>query len=102
MHANFWRNKDQMHYGVTHEVSYSPLSLHNSTPNIAQDHGLASESWSLRASPADVLGYTATILSWPDVANGVIAAMPADTLVDWKLMRRDPQLTWTSPGGRVL
>jgi 2-polyprenyl-6-methoxyphenol hydroxylase-like FAD-dependent oxidoreductase len=91
-----------MHYGVTHDVSYSPLSLHNSTPDIAQDHCLASESWSLRGSRADVRGYAVTIANWPDIANGVIDAVPADTPIDRKPMWRDPQPMWVSPGGRVL
>ncbi|KAK3686530.1 hypothetical protein LTR37_019738 [Vermiconidia calcicola] len=66
------------------------------------DTGTAEESWGHRVHPDEVLKYTATVEGWPEVANRVIKATPPDLLVDWKLMWRDPQPTWTSPGGRVV
>ncbi|KAK3699218.1 hypothetical protein LTR37_016579 [Vermiconidia calcicola] len=66
------------------------------------DTGTAEESWGHRVHPDEVLKYTATVEGWPEVANRVIKATPPDLLVDWKLMWRDPQPTWTSPGARVV
>ncbi|KAK5120351.1 hypothetical protein LTR85_006290 [Meristemomyces frigidus] len=85
MHASFWRNQDQMHWSITHP-----------------DHGTAAESWSHVVSPEQVLNYTATVPGWPEIADRVIRITPSDQLVDWKLMWRDPQPTWTSPSGLVV
>ena len=46
--------------------------------------------------------YTATVPDWPEVADRVIKTTPADQLIDWKLMWRDPQPQWTSPSGHVV
>lgn len=74
--------------------------------NWAIDHldtsGKSEESWSNRVSANDALAFTSTIPGWSEVANRVIAATPANTLVDWALMWRDPQSKWTSPSGRVV
>ena len=66
------------------------------------DHGTAEESWSQKVDPAEVVKHTSTIPGWPEVANKLIMTAPADQLVDWRLMWRDPQPRWTSPGGRVV
>ena len=84
-HASFWRNQDEMGWAVTHP-----------------DRGAADESWGHRVHPEEVLKFTATIPDWPEVADRVIKATPSDLLVDWKLMWRDPQPTWTSPCGLVV
>lgn len=67
-----------------------------------QDDGTAEESWSQRVNPEEVLKFTATVPDWPEVADRVIRTTPASELVDWKMMWRDPQPKWTSPGGRVI
>ena len=85
MAAHFWRNKDTMNWGITHK-----------------DTGTAEESWYHHTSVDEVLAFTATIPGWPEYADRVIKATPPNTLVDWKLMWRDPQPQWTSPAGRVL
>ncbi|KAK5133283.1 hypothetical protein LTR08_008017 [Meristemomyces frigidus] len=81
----FWRNQHEMHWAVTHD-----------------DDGSAAESWGHKATPEEVLKYTAAVAGWPEVATRVIKATPADQLVNWRLMWRDPQPTWTSPSGRVV
>ncbi|WPH01967.1 FAD-dependent monooxygenase mdpD [Acrodontium crateriforme] len=76
----FWRNKDEMTWAIMHP-----------------DDGSAEESWGKPVLPADVLKWTAQIADWPEVANRVINCTPPANLIDWKLMFRDPQPTWTSP-----
>lgn len=80
-----WRNHDEMSWALSRP-----------------DPGTAKESWGNKVDPVDVLKFTATIPDWPEVANRVILTTPKDVLVDWKLMWRDPQPKWTSPGGRVV
>ncbi|CAK4030915.1 FAD NAD(P)-binding domain-containing [Lecanosticta acicola] len=85
LQAFFWRSEDEMSWAITHP-----------------DWGSAEESWGNKVHPDEVLKFTATIDGWPEVADRVIRATPTDSLVDWKLMWRDPQPTWTSPGGHVV
>nr|POF01342.1 fad-dependent monooxygenase mdpd [Quercus suber] len=63
---------------------------------------LAAESWNRKVSNNDVLAFTATLPGWPDVADRVIKTTPPNTIIDWKLMWRDPQPTSVSPRGRVV
>ncbi|KAF2422981.1 FAD/NAD(P)-binding domain-containing protein [Tothia fuscella] len=82
----FWRNDKWMNWAIDHLDS----------------RGTSEESWSNRVDSSEALKFTATIPGWSEVANRVIKATPANTLVDWTLMWRDPQPKWTSPGGRVV
>ncbi|KAG9958941.1 beta subunit of N-methylhydantoinase A/acetone carboxylase, partial [Aureobasidium melanogenum] len=66
------------------------------------DDGKAQESWAVQVTPSDVIRYTSTIPGWPRIADRVIKTIPPGTIVDWKLMWRDPQPDWTSPAGRVI
>lgn len=66
------------------------------------DHGTAEESWSNSVKPEVALDFTSTVPNWPEVANRVIRATPPNSLIDWKLMWRDPQPKWTSPGGHII
>lgn len=34
--------------------------------------------------------------------NRVIKTTPNDGIIDWKMVWRDPQMTWSSPEGRVI
>lgn len=85
MFATFWRTDESMMWSITHP-----------------DRGTAEESWSNHVSAEDVLKFASTIPGWPEVANRVIKATPADSLIDWKLMWRNPQPKWTSPAGYVV
>ncbi|KAJ6126698.1 hypothetical protein N7523_002310 [Penicillium sp. IBT 18751x] len=67
-----------------------------------QSKGNATESWSALVDPETVLKTTASIPGWADVADRVIKATPKERLHDFKLMWREPQPRWTSPGGRVV
>ena len=84
-HAAFWRNEDEMSFGIQHK-----------------DHGTADEHWGNKVDADAVLKFTATLPNWPSVFDRVIRAAPEDSIVDYKLMWRDPQPKWTSPGGRVV
>lgn len=85
MFGTFWRTDEQFMWSITHP-----------------DEGTAEESWSHKVDPQTVLDYTSTVPGWPEVANRVIMATPPDLLIDWKLMWRDPQPNWVSPGGYVV
>lgn len=85
MFGTFWRNDTEMMWSITHP-----------------DEGTAEESWNHKVEPKTAVEYTSTVSGWPEVANRVIMATPADGLIDWKLMWRDPQPTWVSPGGYVV
>jgi 2-polyprenyl-6-methoxyphenol hydroxylase-like FAD-dependent oxidoreductase len=106
MHLMVWRSEDLMSWTITHKVpdalfTSSPLS--QMSPNIAlKDTGTATESWHNRTAIEDVLKYTSQIPGWPEIMNKVIRTTPKDGITDWKLMWRDPQPQWTSPGGRVV
>lgn len=70
---------------------------------VRPDHGSAAESWSHKASIDEVLAVTSTVPGWPEVGDRVIRTTPPDSsIVDWKVMWRDPQPNWTSPGGRII
>ena len=60
------------------------------------------ESWSHKVDIEEALAYTAKIPDFPDYANRLIKLTPPEKLIDWKLMWRDPNSQWTSPGGRVI
>ena len=62
----------------------------------------AKESWHETVSTDKVLAYTATLPGWPEYMNRLIKTAPEDGIVDWKLVWRDPQPNWVSPGGRVV
>lgn len=49
-----------------------------------------------------MLQTTATIPSWPEFANRLIKATTKDQIHDFKLVWREPQPCWISPGGRVV
>lgn len=86
--AGFWLNAHSMTWTLTHPCS--------------SDDAAPAESWSGRVSSTDVLRYTSTIPDWPALADKTIALTPPGTIVDWKLLLRDPQPIWTSPQGRVV
>ena len=67
-----------------------------------QDDGKSAEEWSHHATIEEVLKFTATIPGWPEVADRAIKTAPAERLIDWKLMWRDPQPKWISQAGRVV
>jgi 2-polyprenyl-6-methoxyphenol hydroxylase-like FAD-dependent oxidoreductase len=54
------------------------------------------ESWSERATRADVLKYLEKA-RFPDVWREFVMATPEDHLIDYKLVWRDPLTTWLSP-----
>jgi 2-polyprenyl-6-methoxyphenol hydroxylase-like FAD-dependent oxidoreductase len=49
-----------------------------------------------------VLKFTATIPDWPKERNMLIEATPDGAIVDFKLVWRDPEPQWVSPGGRLV
>ncbi|KAJ5089392.1 hypothetical protein N7532_008076 [Penicillium argentinense] len=66
------------------------------------NRGNSNESWSNWFEPEFVLQTTATIDGWPEFANRLIKETKKDQIHNFKLVWREPQLCWTSPGGRVV
>ncbi|KAF4611337.1 hypothetical protein G7Y89_g15676 [Cudoniella acicularis] len=72
-----------------------------------KDDGTAKESWAGLTSPDTVLSlltsHTATTGAlWHPALKALINTTPPSSIIDWKLLWRDPQPEWTSPGGHVL
>ncbi|KAI1813231.1 hypothetical protein GGS20DRAFT_599419 [Poronia punctata] len=58
-----------------------------------------SESWSFPGKLSEVLQ---AIKDWDPMCKRIISETPESTLVDWKVVYRDPLPTWTSPRARIL
>lgn len=103
------RYSDIMCWLMTHKA-YLPLTSHDflqnnkiSTNSLHQSTGKGLESWSQPIPLSTVLNLTSTIPNFPDVANRLIRCTPADGIIDWEIMWRDPRSNWVSPGsGRVV
>ncbi|OAL22161.1 hypothetical protein AYO22_07422 [Fonsecaea multimorphosa] len=67
-----------------------------------RDDGSATDSWAASLSPGDVLKVMERTPGWSEQIKGFIKAAPENSIIDWKLLWRDPQPEWTSPGGRVV
>lgn len=107
VHLGVCRSKDIMTWNLTHKVYsllyqihfYSLLMVGFSS---LQDIGSAAESWGQTAEIEDALIFIARIPDFPEIMNRVIKRTPKDGIIDWKLGWRDPQMTWSSPEGRVI
>ncbi|KAJ8610410.1 hypothetical protein MRB53_038572 [Persea americana] len=85
LQASFWRNQHHFMMTINHA-----------------DDDSAGESWSNNVTAEHVLQSMATIPNRSCIIDRIIKTIPANSIIDWKLMWRDPQPKWTSPGGRVL
>ncbi|KAK6822017.1 hypothetical protein PG987_014842 [Apiospora arundinis] len=85
LHLTMMRTEDTVTWGMHHK-----------------DTGTASESWYANVDPATVMDFISTIPSFPPFAKRLIEATPKDSLVDWKIMWRNPQPLIASPLGRVV
>ncbi|KAI9709923.1 MAG: hypothetical protein M1820_003001 [Bogoriella megaspora] len=63
-----------------------------------QDEADVEESWQAPGSVSDALR---VLDGWDPVTHAIVRATPADKLVDWKLVYRDPLPTWLSPKKRI-
>ena len=57
------------------------------------------ESWSFPGKLSEVLE---TLKDWDPMCTKIVSKTPEESLVDWKLVYRDPLPTWVSPKGRIL
>lgn len=57
------------------------------------------ESWQTPGKTEDALE---VVKGWEECVQEIIKATPADRLVDWKLVYRDPLPTWVSPLARTV
>ncbi|KAL2786097.1 monooxygenase [Aspergillus keveii] len=68
-----------------------------------KDQGQATELWSRRIDAWTVLEeLKETGVAWDERFLAVICQSPPQSVVDYKLLWRNPSSTWTSPGGLVL
>ena len=56
------------------------------------------ESWS---APGDIEDAIKTVEGWAPIVHTIIRATPPESLVDWKLVFRDPLPTYVSPKARI-
>ncbi|KAF2004044.1 putative monooxygenase, partial [Amniculicola lignicola CBS 123094] len=56
------------------------------------------ESWSTPGSIPDAI---AAVKDWAPIVHAIIGATPPSSLIDWKLVFRDPLPTWISPKSRI-
>ncbi|KAF4231529.1 hypothetical protein CNMCM8980_005233 [Aspergillus fumigatiaffinis] len=64
-----------------------------------EDGSNAEEDWAKTTSIDKALK---AVKGWEPFVTELIKATPNHTVLDWKLMWRNPQPRWTSPGGRVV
>ncbi|KAJ2894785.1 salicylate hydroxylase [Zalerion maritima] len=57
------------------------------------------ESWSF---PAKIEEVFEVLKGWDPLCTTIVEKTPKDSLVDWKLVYRDPLPTWTSKHGRII
>ena len=65
---------------------------------LSQDEADVEESWS---APGYIDDAIKTVENWAPIVHAIIRATPPESLVDWKLVFRDPLPTWISPKRRI-
>ncbi|KAL4977068.1 hypothetical protein BDW66DRAFT_133317 [Aspergillus desertorum] len=68
-------------------------------PTCREDSTTAVEDWAKNTSIDKALE---AVQGWEPFVSELIKATPNRTVLDWKLMWRDPQPKWVSDGGRVV
>lgn len=63
-----------------------------------QDEADIEDSWS---TPGRIEDCLKVVEGWDPVVQEIVKATPTETLVDWKLIYRDPLQTWVSPKQRI-
>ncbi|KAF2113998.1 putative monooxygenase [Lophiotrema nucula] len=63
-----------------------------------KDEADVEESWS---APGYIEDAVKAVEGWAPIVHAIIRATPEDSLVDWKLVFRDPLPTWISPKRRI-
>ncbi|ETS76329.1 hypothetical protein PFICI_11716 [Pestalotiopsis fici W106-1] len=67
------------------------------------DNGIAAESWAQGISAEEMLSRLPAQEDLDPILPEIIRSIPHDKkVVSWKLCWRDPQSSWTSPGGRIV
>ena len=67
-----------------------------------QDHGTAAESWTRFLDAEDVLKTLEEEDDWDQTFVEVIKHTPPQSVVDYKILWRDPNTKWASDGGLIL
>jgi 2-polyprenyl-6-methoxyphenol hydroxylase-like FAD-dependent oxidoreductase len=66
---------------------------------VKEDNTTAAEDWAKNTSIDKALK---AVEGWEPFVSELIKAIPNRTVLDWKLMWRDPQPKWVSDSGRVV
>ncbi|KAF4470577.1 FAD binding domain-containing [Fusarium albosuccineum] len=67
-----------------------------------KDEGHSTPSWDKYSSPSMMLEWLSTHSELPPAVAEVIRLTPPGEAIDYQISMREPQLTWTSPSGRVI
>ncbi|KAL6717308.1 hypothetical protein ACLMJK_005223 [Lecanora helva] len=85
VHSAVLMSKDLASWGLTH-----------------QDDGSAKESWDPHVTPDEVVkAMEKEAPGWHKAIPALIKTAPEGSIIHWKLMWRDLNPEWTSPGGRI-
>ena len=76
---------------VSARKSYSWVCTHQDTRDVE-------ESWQAQGDVEDACH---VLDGWSEVTHAIARATPPESLVDWKLVYRDPLPTWISPNSRI-
>ena len=69
----------------------------------SQDDGSAKESWDRHIMPEEVVRtMQKEAPGWHEVIPALMKTAPKGSIIHWKLMWRDLNPQWTSPGGRIV
>jgi 2-polyprenyl-6-methoxyphenol hydroxylase-like FAD-dependent oxidoreductase len=77
----------------------------NSFTNTPQANETSAESWSNYISSEEVIKGLDEVPGpdkWSPMFKELVKITPPNTIVNFELLWRDPQLTWTSPAKRVI
>lgn len=81
---------------LTHKVSKLSSDKSSNADRLNQDEADIAESWSLPGKLEDVYK---VIDGWDPIVKAIVEKSPS--LVDWKLVYRDPLPRWVSDHGRI-
>ena len=87
--------------GTTIFVFLEKQDLVSNKYSFLQDRGDSAESWSTTVSSEDVINEITKDVPWDPRLLRLIKQTPARSIIDWRLMWRDPRQAWSSPAGLI-
>jgi 2-polyprenyl-6-methoxyphenol hydroxylase-like FAD-dependent oxidoreductase len=68
----------------------------------SQDGGTATETWAKNLDASDVIASLDKTIPWDPVILEVIKLTPPKSVVDYKILWRNPNTKWASDGGHII